>query len=58
MNNWFAGVQDWDEKIPFNITSWARAEISPVCVFLGGVVSQEIVKFTGKYYSNKSKAII
>ena len=56
--NWFAGVQDWDEKIPFNIASWARAEISPVCVFLGGVVSQEIVKFTGKYYSNKSMAII
>ena len=36
-------------KIPFNVASWARAEISPVWVFLGGVVSQEIVKFTGKY---------
>ena len=47
--NWFAGVQDWDEKVPFNVASWARAEISPVCAFLGGVVSQEIVKFTGKY---------
>ena len=47
--NWFAGVQDWDEKIPFNVASWARSEISPVCAFLGGVVSQEIVKFTGKY---------
>ena len=47
--NWFSGVQNWDEKIPFNIASWARAEISPVCAFLGGVVSQEIVKFTGKY---------
>ena len=47
--NWFAGIQDWDEKIPFNIASWAHSEISPVCAFLGGVVSQEIVKFTGKY---------
>jgi ubiquitin-activating enzyme E1 len=47
--NWFAGVQDWDEKIPFNVASWARSEISPVCAYLGGVVSQEIVKFTGKY---------
>ena len=47
--NWFAGVQDWDEKIPCQIASWARAEISPVCAFLGGVVAQEIVKFTGKY---------
>ena len=47
--NWFAGVQEWDEKIPFNVASWARSEISPVCAFLGGIVSQEIVKFTGKY---------
>ena len=47
--NWFAGVQDWDEKIPCQIASWAKAEISPVCAFLGGVVAQEIVKFTGKY---------
>ena len=47
--NWFAGVQEWDEKIPCQIASWARAEISPVCAFLGGVVAQEIVKFTGKY---------
>ena len=47
--DWFAGIQDWDEKIPFNIASWARSEISPVCAFLGGVVSQEIVKYTGKY---------
>ena len=47
--NWFAGVQEWDEKIPCQIASWAKAEISPVCAFLGGVVSQEIVKFTGKY---------
>ena len=47
--NWFAGCQEWDEKIPHQICAWARAEISPVCAFLGGVVSQEIVKFTGKY---------
>ena len=47
--SWFAGVQEWDEKIPFNIASWSRSEISPVCAFLGGVVSQEIVKYTGKY---------
>ena len=47
--DWFAGIQDWDEKIPYNIASWARSEISPVCAFLGGIVSQEIVKYTGKY---------
>ena len=47
--SWFAGVQEWDEKIPCQVASWAKAEISPVCAFLGGVVAQEIVKFTGKY---------
>ena len=47
--NWFAGVQEWDEKIPAQVASWSRSEISPVCAFLGGVVAQEIVKFTGKY---------
>ena len=24
---WFAGVQDWDEKIPKQVASWSRAEI-------------------------------
>lgn len=47
--NWFSGVQEWDEKIPHNVASWAKSEISPVCAFLGGVVAQEIVKYTGKY---------
>ena len=46
---WFAGVQDWDEKIPKQVASWSRAEISPLCSFLGGVVSLEIIKLTGKY---------
>ena len=46
---WFAGVQDWDEKIPKQFASRSRAEISPLCSFLGGVVSLEIIKLTGKY---------
>ena len=46
---WFKDIQDWDEKIPFQIASWAKAEISPVCSFLGGIVAQEIIKFTGLY---------
>jgi hypothetical protein len=32
---WFAGVQDWEEKIPKQVASWSRAEISPLCSFLG-----------------------
>ena len=47
--SWFAGVQDWDEKIPRQVAFWSKAEISPLCSFLGGVVSLEIIKLTGKY---------
>ena len=46
---WFSYMYDWDEEIPRLIASWARAEISPLCSFLGGIVSQEIIKYTGKY---------
>ena len=46
---WIENSQDFDEKIVRNISNWARSEISPVCAFLGGIVAQEIVKFTGKY---------
>ena len=46
---WFQNIQKWDEKIPEMVASWARAEISPICSFLGGIVSQEIIKYTGIY---------
>ena len=46
---WIENSQDFDEKIVFNVARWAKSEISPICAFLGGVVAQEIVKFTGKY---------
>ena len=41
--------------IPFNedyilkIIRWSKSEISPICSFLGGIVSQEVFKITGKY---------
>ena len=46
---WIENSQEWDEKIVRNVANWAKSEISPVCAFLGGIVAQEIVKFTGKY---------
>lgn len=47
--SWIQSCQDFDEEVVLNVVRWARSEISPVCAFLGGVVAQEIVKFTGKY---------
>jgi ubiquitin-activating enzyme E1 len=32
-----------------NVIKWSKAEISPICSFLGGIVSQEALKITGKY---------
>jgi len=48
-NSWMQNCQDFDEEVVLNVARWAKAQISPVCAFLGGVVAQEIVKYTGKY---------
>ena len=50
--------KDWIKKIKENeldinyiskIIKWSKSQISPICTFLGGIVTQEIIKFTGKY---------
>ena len=46
---WVDNIKNWNDKIILNIANWAKCEISPVCSFLGGIVAQEIVKYTGKY---------
>ena len=42
-------IQKFDEKKAINIISLSRAEISPMCSLIGGYISQEIIKSTGKY---------
>ena len=42
-------IQPYDEKVVINVIRWARAQISPVAAFLGGIVAHEIIKSTGKY---------
>ena len=42
-------IQAYDEKIVLNVIRWARAQISPVAAFFGGIVAHEIIKSTGKY---------
>lgn len=46
---WFAGIQEFDEKVVLNVARWAAANIQPVCAFFGGILAQEIIKATGKY---------
>lgn len=42
-----------EETIVRNSVLYARANICPMTAFFGGVVAQEVVKFTGKYYPLK-----
>ena len=47
--DWIKKIKSIDEKYLENIIRYSRCSISPICSFLGGIVSQEIVKITGKY---------
>ena len=40
---------EFDEDYILNVFRWCKAEINPICTFLGGIVSQEALKITGKY---------
>jgi ubiquitin-activating enzyme E1 len=42
-------VEEIDEPVILNLARFAPYSISPVACFFGGVVAQEIIKFTGKY---------
>ena len=42
-------IRKFDEKEVINIIKICRAEIAPMCSFIGGLISQEIIKTTGKY---------
>lgn len=45
--NW--AIDEFDDAIFQNVARFSSCSISPVASFFGGVVAQEIVKFTGKY---------
>lgn len=42
-------VDEIDEQAVRNVAMFARCAICPMTAFLGGIVAQEVVKFTGKY---------
>ena len=42
-------VDKVDETVVTNIALYADTQISPCCSFWGGIITQEIVKVTGKY---------
>jgi ubiquitin-activating enzyme E1 len=42
-------VEEIDEKVIRNASAYSSSCLSPMAAFFGGVVAQEIVKYTGKY---------
>ena len=42
-------IKQFNEKEVLNIMKVCKAEISPMCSIIGGIIAQEIIKTTGKY---------
>ena len=40
---------EFDKNFVRNVIRWCKAEINPICTFLGGIASQEALKIIGKY---------
>ena len=45
----FNNITDIDEKLIKNIAHFANCQTAPAASFYGGIICQEIVKYTGKY---------
>ena len=39
----------YDDKLIFDLAKWSKANIPSICSFLGGIMAQEAIKFTGIY---------
>ena len=49
-NEWFKeSNEEFDEEMVLNLAKWSKAELSPICNFIGGIMAQEAIKYTGKY---------
>ena len=46
---WIKKIKKFDEKFLEKMIKWSKSEINPVCTFLGGILTQEVIKSTGKY---------
>jgi len=42
-------IQNFDKKIAYNIVKFSQYNIVSICSIIGGYISQEIIKATGKY---------
>ena len=42
-------IDEVDQTLATHLCRFARAQISPLCSFWGGIICQEAIKFTGKF---------
>lgn len=56
--DWIQKVKNFDEDYISNVARFAKCEISPVCSFIGGIISHEIIKITGSYAFNNGYGLI
>ena len=42
-------IIEFNQNFIKNVIRWHQCEISPICSFLGEIISQEAIKITGKY---------
>ncbi|CDW75917.1 ubiquitin-activating enzyme e1 family protein [Stylonychia lemnae] len=42
-------LEEIEEKIVRNVANYALASLSPMASFFGGILAQEVIKYTGKY---------
>ena len=42
-------IIEFEKEYIIKVLRWCKSEINPLCAFLGGIVSQEALKITGKY---------
>ena len=40
---------EFDKNYLIKVFRWSKSELNPICSFLGGIISQEAIKVTGKY---------
>ena len=46
---WIKNIESFNEKFAEKVSKWSRCQIPPICSFIGGIASQEIFKYNGKF---------
>ncbi len=48
-NFWINNCEEFNPKVVEKMAKWSKSQIAPICSFLGGIASLEMIKFSGKF---------